>query len=122
MSDFNVIAQQFVQFYYNTFDENRAGLLPLYRDHSMLTFETTSCMGAGNIVEKLTELPFQKVRHQIATLDAQPTHGDGVVVLVTGALIVDEEQRPMNYTQCFKLMPDQGSFFVLNDVFRLVMG
>ncbi|KAJ5722555.1 Nuclear transport factor 2 Eukaryote [Penicillium malachiteum] len=122
MSNFNEIAQQFVQFYYNSFDENRANLGPLYRDHSMLTFETSSHLGANAIVEKLTSLPFQKVVHQIATLDAQPTHGDGVVVLVTGALLVDEEQRPMNYTQCFKLMPEGGSFFVLNDVFRLVMG
>ncbi|KAJ5728344.1 Nuclear transport factor 2 Eukaryote [Penicillium malachiteum] len=122
MSNFNEIAQQFVQFYYNTFDQDRAGLLPLYREHSMLTFETSSHLGANEIVEKLTSLPFEKVAHQIATLDAQPTHGDGVIVLVTGALLVDEEQRPMNYTQCFKLMPDQGSFFVLNDVFRLVIG
>jgi hypothetical protein len=34
--------------------------------------------------------------------------------------LVDEEQKPMNYTQCFKLQPDgAGSYFVLNDVFRL---
>lgn len=34
---------------------------------------------------------------------------------------VDEEQRTMSYTQVFQLMPDgQGSFFVFNDVFRLV--
>lgn len=34
---------------------------------------------------------------------------------------VDEEQKPMSYTQCFSLQPDgAGSFFVLNDVFRLI--
>ena len=34
---------------------------------------------------------------------------------------VDEEQKPMNYTQCFSLQPDNaGSYFVLNDVFRLI--
>lgn len=27
----------------------------------------------------------------------------------------------MNYTQCFKLSPDEaGSYFVMNDVFRLI--
>ena len=26
----------------------------------------------------------------------------------------------MNYSQLFKLQPDNGSFFVLNDVFRLI--
>ncbi|KAJ5287547.1 Nuclear transport factor 2 Eukaryote [Penicillium angulare] len=122
MSDFNAIAEQFVQFYYQTFDTNRGALLPLYRDGSMLTFETSSVMGGNAIVEKLMTLPFQKVRHELATLNAQPTHGEGIIVLVTGALLVDEEQRPMNYTQCFKLMPENGSYYVLNDVFRLVLG
>ncbi|OQD63782.1 hypothetical protein PENPOL_c009G04578 [Penicillium polonicum] len=121
MADFNAIAQQFVQFYYQTFDGNRAGLAGLYRDQSMLTFETSSVQGVSAITEKLGALPFQKVQHQIATFDAQPSSGDGIVVLVTGALLVDEEQKPMNYTQCFKLQPDgAGSYFVLNDVFRLI--
>ncbi|RDW86381.1 nuclear transport factor 2 family protein [Aspergillus mulundensis] len=140
------MAEQFVTFYYQTFDGNRAGLAPLYRDHSMLTFETSAVQGVAGIIEKLTVstsgtsrmviefllrsaalvsaggLPFQKVQHKVATLDAQPSgeHG-GILVLVTGALLVDEEQNPMNYTQTFQLMPDgAGSYFVFNDVFRLI--
>lgn len=30
MSDFNTVAKSFVEFYYQTFDTNRPGLLPLY--------------------------------------------------------------------------------------------
>lgn len=116
--------EQFVEFYYKTFDENRASLAGLYRDNSMLTFETESILGAANVVAKLTSLPFQKVQHQVNTLDAQPSNEQGgILVLVTGALLVDEEQRPMNYTQTFQLLPDgTGSYFVYNDVFRLVYG
>ncbi|OJJ61094.1 hypothetical protein ASPSYDRAFT_42955 [Aspergillus sydowii CBS 593.65] len=122
MADFQGIAQQFVQFYYQTFDSNRQGLAGLYRDQSMLTFETSSVQGVGAIIEKLGALPFQKVQHQVATLDAQPSSEQGgILVLVTGALLVDEEQKPMNYTQTFQLQPDgAGSFFVFNDIFRLI--
>ncbi|CAG7918484.1 unnamed protein product [Penicillium olsonii] len=120
MSNFNEIAQQFVTFYYQTFDTQRENLAGLYRDQSMLTFETSSVQGAGAIVEKLGALPFQKVQHQIATFDAQPSSENGIIVLVTGALLVDEEQKPMNYSQLFKLMPEGTSYFVLNDVFRLI--
>jgi hypothetical protein len=58
------------------------------------------------------------------------------VVLVTGELLVsaspvadgaltrsqvDAEQKPMSYTQVFQLLPDgAGSYYVFNDVFRLV--
>ncbi|EEA26792.1 nuclear transport factor NTF-2, putative [Talaromyces marneffei ATCC 18224] len=88
----------------------------------MLTFENDAKLGAQAIIAKLAELPFQKVQHQVATLDAQPSNENGgILVLVTGALLVDEEQKPMNYTQAFQLLPDgQGSYFVYNDVFRLV--
>ncbi|RAL15528.1 nuclear transport factor 2 family protein [Aspergillus homomorphus CBS 101889] len=122
MADFQNIAQQFVQFYYNTFDADRASLAGLYRDQSMLTFETSSTIGVASIVEKLTSLPFQKVVHKVSTLDAQPSSKEGsILVMVTGALLVDEEQNPMNYTQSFNLCPDgAGSYYVQNDIFRLI--
>ncbi|EAW09625.1 nuclear transport factor 2 family protein [Aspergillus clavatus NRRL 1] len=122
MADFQSIAQQFVQFYYQTFDSNRQSLAGLYRDQSMLTFETSSVQGVAGIIEKLTALPFQKVQHQIATFDAQPSNEQGgIFVMVTGGLLVDEEQKPMSYAQTFQLLPDgQGSYFVLNDMFRLI--
>ncbi|KAI1908160.1 Nuclear transport factor 2 [Ophidiomyces ophidiicola] len=119
--DFQNVAQQFVEYYYKTFDENRADLSPLYRDHSMLTFENSSIQGTGLIVEKLMSLPFQKVAHRVSTLDAQPTNEGGILVMVTGALLVDEEQKPMSYSQTFQLLPNgAGSYFVFNDIFRLV--
>ncbi|KAL2796880.1 hypothetical protein BJX66DRAFT_323743 [Aspergillus keveii] len=122
MADFTNIAQQFVNFYYQTFDANRGGLAGLYRDNSMLTFETSSVQGVSMIMEKLAGLPFQKVQHQVSTLDAQPSNEQGgILVLVTGALLVDEEQKPMNYAQTFQLLPDgAGSYFVFNDIFRLI--
>ena len=39
-------------------------------------------------------LPFQQVRHEIATFDAQPSSEGGIIVLVTGALLV---RPPMHY-------------------------
>jgi len=40
-----------------------------------------------------------------------------------GVLQVDEEERPMNYSQAFQLLPDgAGSFFIYNDIFKLVFG
>jgi hypothetical protein len=90
-------------------------------------------------------LPFQKVQHRVATLDAQPSSEQGgIMVLVTGGLLVswqglsecercvssscrlicqqvDDETKPMSYSQVFQLSPDgQGSYYVFNDIFRLV--
>jgi len=71
----------------------------------MLTFEGSPILGAGPIVEKLTvrssiipfstsimsfvqSLPFQTVKHQITTQDAQPTTEGKILVSVTGFLKV----------------------------------
>ncbi|KAI5850038.1 nuclear transport factor 2 [Tricharina praecox] len=117
------IAQQFTDYYYSTFDTDRAALAPLYAEESMLTFETNQVQGVTAIVEKLMSLPFQKVKHQVATLDAQPAGPDGsLLVMVTGKLLLDEEQNPQNYCQSFHLISRAGSYYVRNDVFRLVYG
>jgi hypothetical protein len=83
-------------------------------------------------------------KNSTPTLDAQPSsESGGILVLVTGALLVwwpghrrcstpanwhwlhwaqvDEEQKPMSYTQAFQLQQDaSGNYFVFNDVFRLI--
>ncbi|RDL41829.1 Nuclear transport factor 2 [Venustampulla echinocandica] len=122
MANFQDVAKQFTEFYYNQFDQDRTQLAALYRENSMLTFESASVAGAPGIVEKLTSLPFKQVKHQVATLDAQPSVDGAILILVTGALLVDEEQRPMNYSQVFQLRPDGGSYYIFNDIFKLVFG
>jgi len=37
-------------------------------------------------------------------------------------LQIDEEQNPQNYCQTFHLIPRAGSYYVRNDIFRLVYG
>jgi len=41
-------------------------------------------------------------------------------VVVSGALLVEAEKRPMSYTQTFQLKPRDNSYYVFNDIFRLV--
>ncbi|CCG82283.1 Nuclear transport factor 2 [Taphrina deformans PYCC 5710] len=124
MTDFQALGQQFCDFYYKTFDSDRSQLVSLYREHSMLTFENSQTQGHQAIVTKLQELPFKKVAHRVSTLDAQPSSpsGGGVLVMVTGELMIDDEQNAQRYSQVFHLLPEGGSFYVLNDIFRLNWG
>ena len=82
----------------------------------MLTFENSQTQGVTAIVQKLADLPFQRVAHKVTTLDAQPSSpsGGGVIVMVTGELLIDEETNPQRYSQVFHLMPEGGSFYVFN--------
>ncbi|KAF8177645.1 nuclear transport factor 2 [Pholiota molesta] len=124
MADINAVAKQFTDFYYTTFANNRPGLKALYRDHSMLTFEGNPIQGAVSIAEKLEGLPFQKVQHKVTTLDAQPSSPSiaSLLVSVTGLLLVDDSENPLNFSQVFQLIPEGGSYYVFNDIFRLNYG
>ncbi|KAI5899292.1 nuclear transport factor 2 [Schizophyllum commune H4-8] len=124
MADVNAVGQQFVQFYYQTFDTDRAALQSLYRDSSMLTFEGAPIQGAAAIAAKLTSLPFSRVQHKITTLDAQPSSPtvQSILVNVTGMLIVDDSQNPLQFSQVFQLLPEAGTYYVFNDIFRLNYG
>ncbi|XP_039041070.1 nuclear transport factor 2A-like [Hibiscus syriacus] len=76
--------------------------------------------GSQNIVAKLTGLPFQQCKHNITTVDCQPSGAGGVLVFVSGTLQLAGEQHALKFSQMFHLMPTpQGSFYVLNDIFRL---
>ncbi|KAJ3276718.1 Nuclear transport factor 2 [Terramyces sp. JEL0728] len=118
------VAKAFTEFYYAAFDRNRSELLPLYRPFSMLTFEGQRYSGDQKIVEKLAGLPFQKVQHQVVTVDAQPSNPQPgpILVSVTGRLLVDEESNPQFFSQTFQLIPEGGSYYIFNDIFRLNYG
>ncbi|EJD06119.1 nuclear transport factor 2 [Fomitiporia mediterranea MF3/22] len=126
MADINAIAQQFTDFYYKTFDQDRGQLTPLYRNESMLTWEGQQFQGVQTIVEKLMSLPFQKVVHQVTKFDAQPSSivTPNLLVSVTGHLLVDDETNPLPFSQVFQLIQDTetGSYYVFNDIFRLNLG
>ncbi|KAF9091452.1 Nuclear transport factor 2 [Mortierella sp. GBA35] len=121
MADINAIADQFTTYYYQTFDANRAGLGPLYRPTSMLSFEGAQTLGADAIVEKLANLPLDGLRHQIATNDVQPVGAD-ILILVSGQLLAGGETNPQFFTQTFLLKSDGANYYIQNDVFRLVYG
>ncbi|KAK9113433.1 hypothetical protein Syun_020230 [Stephania yunnanensis] len=87
----------------------------------MLTFEGQKIQGSTNIVTKLTSLPFQQCKHAITTVDCQPSGpAGGMLVFVSGNLQLLGESHALKFSQMFHLMPTpQGSFYVLNDIFRL---
>ncbi|XP_078690146.1 uncharacterized protein LOC144921248 [Branchiostoma floridae x Branchiostoma belcheri] len=117
---FDSIGRQFVDFYYKAFDENRSTLAALYRPESMMTFEGAQHQGPEAIVQKLVSLPFQKVQHVVTTVDCQPTVDFGVLVMVVGQLKTDED--PIHgFSQTFILKNDGTNYYVLSDIFRLVV-
>lgn len=113
------IAKAFALHYYDTFKNNRQGLASLYQNESIMSWEGQRHVGQPAIVQHLVGLPFQKVEHQLTTLDAQPSTQNGVIVFITGQLLVDAESKPLKFSQIFNLVQVGTSYVVSNDMFRL---
>ncbi|KAL0231428.1 hypothetical protein GEMRC1_010832 [Eukaryota sp. GEM-RC1] len=89
----------------------------------MLTFEGKQVQGAQNIITHLTEVvSFKTTQHSLGSVDCQPSSTNGIIILVTGSIVVDgNAEQPMNFSQVFHLSSSgPNQWFVTNDIFRLV--
>lgn len=112
--DPDAVAKAFVEHYYRTFDTNRAALVGLYQETSMLTFEGQKFQGPSAIAGKLGSLPFQACEHQIVTVDCQPSGPQGgMLVFVSGSIRTGPEEHPIKFSQvCTPAWP-RSAFFPL---------
>lgn len=88
-----------------------------------MTFEGDNFQGQQLIVQKLVNMPFKTVKHEVVKIDSQPNpFNNGVITFVTGNLKVDEEPNPLKFAQIFHLAPHNNSYVIINDMFRLNIG
>lgn len=110
MTDFKAIGKAFIDFYYNKFDTGpREGVAALYVStlefnllyfyllflkepaNGMMNFNNVDfAKGTQEIAEKLRSLTFQTIGHTISTMDIQPTYDGCILIVVTGALKVNQ--------------------------------
>lgn len=90
----------------------------MYHANAMLIFEDDCRQGPANIIEKLTNLPFQSIQHIVTKLDAMPTFSGGVLIMVNGQLKADDD-KPLSYSHVFNLHREVESYTIINEIFRL---
>ncbi|CAN6212962.1 unnamed protein product [Urochloa humidicola] len=112
-------AKAFVDRYYATFDTNRVAMVGLFQEGSMLTFGGETFVGAAAIIAKLTSLQFSSCKHEVTTMDYQPSGpAGGMLVVVSGIMHFDVEPL-LKFTQVFHFMPVEAENFYVQNTFRL---
>lgn len=96
----DIIGKAFVEHYYQLFDNERPSLSSLYQPDSMLTFEGQQILGVHDISSKLQQLPFERCRHIVSTVDTQPSSVPGsILIFVSGSLQLPEEEHQLRFSQ-----------------------
>lgn len=88
----------------------------------MLTYEGEQFLGVQQIMGKLSGMP--TIQHRIVTFDAQPSHNNGILAMVSGDLVIDgNTEQPMKFAQTFHLCQGGAAgYYCHNDLFRLNYG
>ncbi|XP_024018261.1 ras GTPase-activating protein-binding protein 2 [Morus notabilis] len=122
-----IVGNAFIQQYYLTLHKSPDMVHKFYTDDSVLSRPgpdgvMTSVTTMQGISEMILSLDYQNYHAQILSADAQFSYKDGVIVLVTGCLTGNNNEK-RKFTQSFFLAPQDKvakSYFVLNDVFRYI--
>ncbi|XWS23087.1 hypothetical protein CRYUN_Cryun29cG0091400 [Craigia yunnanensis] len=121
-SDPQGIGNAFVQQFYTVLHNDPTQAYKFYLDLSVLSRPgpdgvMKSVTSVKDINELILSLDYQSYKAEISFVDAQFSIANGLVVLVTGSLIGKNDVRG-KFTQSFFLAPQEGGYYVLNDVFR----
>ncbi|CAD5172645.1 unnamed protein product, partial [Musa acuminata subsp. malaccensis] len=121
-----VIGNAFVQQYYQILHQSPEMVHKFYQDSSIVNRpnsdgEMTSVTTMQQAInEKIMSLDFRNCFTEIKTIDSQLSYQNGVLIVVTGSFIGQENVKS-KFAQSFFLAPQEnGGYFVLNDVFRFL--
>lgn len=112
----------YVSQYYSLFDdpEKRISLVALYHpDDSFMTFEGQQYRGTKKILEKFQKFKLKNLQRNISSIDTQPLHDGGVIINVIGKVNENDKKKYL-YSQTFIYKPQNGSFFLQHDIFRVI--
>ncbi|XP_040378611.1 nuclear transport factor 2-like isoform X2 [Oryza brachyantha] len=120
-----VISGAFVQQYYHILHETPDQVHRFYQDASIVGRpNSTGVMEyvstTADINRMILSMDFSNYLTEIETADAQLSHKDGVLIVVTGSLTSEGICR--RFAQSFFLAPQEsGGYVVLNDIFRFIV-
>lgn len=120
--NFRQIATAFCNHYYATYDSDYYGLAELYTPNSCFSYQGDEVVGFDRWVNLMTnKYGYYGFRHIVYSIDAQPVGNMGLLVIVTGNLVLDNSLIGKKFTEAMLLHNDgQNRFYVYHTVFRFV--
>ncbi|PHT33644.1 hypothetical protein CQW23_25444 [Capsicum baccatum] len=119
-----IVAISFVDQYYHISQNLIHLMYRFYKENSVLSWplpdgEIKSVTTSEGINEFIVSSHFKSNKVEVTTTDCQSSAAGGVLVVVTGCLIGQDESRK-RFSQTFFLTPQEMGYYVLNDIFRFI--
>lgn len=113
-------AQGFLRNFYDNMAGDRAKNLPLYRENSHFSYNGVASSGLAAITEKLKAFSYKTIAYQVEEFEVQPVGGNGVLILASGKLNMDNEN---NFAFCetfLIILESESVFHIQNEIMQLI--
>lgn len=117
------LANSFVEFYYGQFctKATRPQVCAAYLPTAVVLYNDKQISGIQEITEYFTnKVSFETMAIQNPIVKAVSTQ-NGVLVSVSGKLMLDGAQPEFFFSHSFALVPQNGSFFIEAEIFNITM-
>mgnify|MGYP001277524331 CR=1 FL=1 len=121
-NNYKEIGEEFVKYFYSTFDNNFLELVHLFDSDSKFTYLDQEVVGFNNLYSSLTNhFGINKIEHIIDDVKSQPL-GDKTVIIQVKGRVSTNDQNPVNFVESFLLQYrfETKSFFCHSDIFNVI--
>lgn len=121
---FDEVGKGFVAQYYQCFGSNREMVAGIYRPQTLMTWSGEQLQGVDAIMNKFSELTLGQAQFRADDIDCHPSSTNGVIVVVNGEVLLENEEHPLRFNDVFHLALEEGTnqWYVTNQIFRILGG
>ena len=124
-SEYQELAEQFIQWYYDRSNNSREELESVYTDDTLVTFQDIQIYGKNprgqlSIMERLLSEGLQQMTKQVTNFTAQPSISGTVLICAQGSMkMTIDEAESLSFIENFLIGrdPSTDSFYIINQVF-----
>jgi len=122
MEQYSVIADQFVNFYYNQNNSKAASLINSYSDDAILHHDGKFYVGLSEIKAALQSEKFSKCKYMPILVNTQPSIYSSILICVQGILVMDPDNpQEVPFVETFFITqnPETNACFIKNHFFAI---
>lgn len=121
-NNYKSITEEFLKYYYETYDKYIPDLANLYSADSKFTWMNNEVMGFNNLLKMFVELNLTSVTHQIKEYSGQPMGPKTLMVNAVGLLNDDNSGNYVKFSESIILQynEDLESFVIHNTILNIL--
>lgn len=122
MHAYRKITEEFVKYYYTTYDNNFINLGGTIKRDTKITYMDEEMIGFNKLCERLSQYNIRSFKHYNMHVISQPLNAKSIIMTVTGEMTANESiyRKKFIETIVIQRAKNNNNFNITNLIFRLI--